>query len=89
MFMRQLLQYSVLLINSKMSFVSNIVLQIFIMLFLGKVFCKNHFDADVLNNRFKVRRLLKFKLDLCREINNLYVESVDGDVDNILNIHIR
>ena len=68
---------------------NNVLLQIFIMLFLGKVFGKNHFDADVLNNRFKVRRLLKFKLDLCREINNLNVKSVDGDVDNILNIHIR
>ena len=88
-FMRQLFQYSVRLLNSKMSFMNNIVKQIFIVFFLGKVFGKNHFDADVLNNRFKVRRLLKFKLELCREIHNLHEKNSNGDVSDIFDIHIR
>ena len=36
--------------------------------FFRDSFGKNHFDADVLNNRFKVRRLVKFKLELCQKI---------------------
>ena len=68
---------------------NNVLLQIFIMLFLGNVFGKNHFDADVLNNRFKVRRLLKFKLDLCREIHNLHMKNSDGVVGDASAIHIR
>ena len=47
-------------------------------LFLGEnIFGKNYFDADVLNNRFKVRRLITFKLDLCRAIYEVNPQNSD------------
>ena len=47
-------------------------LKSFILILISvEIFGRNHFDADVYNNRFKVRRLVKFKLDLCQEIRHL------------------
>ena len=34
----------------------------------GELLGKNHFEPNVYNNRFKVRRLIKFKLELCKEV---------------------
>ena len=48
---------------------------------LENSFGKNHFDTKVLNNRFKVRRLITFKLDLCRCINEVNLQNSD-DTEN-------
>ena len=48
---------------------SNCLLLLYIINSLGELSGKNHFDAEVYNNRFKVRRLIKFKLDLCKEVH--------------------
>ena len=45
-----------------------LLLYILLITCLEELSGKNHFDADVYNNRFKVRRLIQFKLDLCKEI---------------------
>ena len=45
-----------------------LLLYILAIICLEQLLGKNHFDADVYNNRFKVRRLIKFKLDLCKEM---------------------
>ena len=56
---------------------------------LDEIFGRNHFDADVFNNRFKVRRLIKFKLDLCQVIRRLGHQNVNGMKNNEYNKYVR
>ena len=58
-------------------------------LFFGYILGKNHFDADVLNNRFKVRRLVKFKMDLCQKIYDVKHSNSDNVEINALNNYAR
>ena len=39
---------------------------------------KNHFKGRVLNDPFKIRRLVDFKINLCKEIINL--KDVHGNI---------
>ena len=68
----------------------NIIMHILVQfLFFGYILGKNHFDADVLNNRFKVRRLVKFKLDLCQKIYDVKHSNSDNVEINALNNYAR
>ena len=48
---------------------SNYLLYVIFINCFGELLGKNHFEAKVYNNRFKVRRLIKFKLELCKEVH--------------------
>ena len=68
----------------------NIIMHILVQfLFFGYILGKNHFDADVLNNRFKVRRLVKFKMDLCQKIYDVKHSNSDNVEINALNNYAR
>ena len=56
---------------------------------LENSFGKNHFDTKVLNNRFKVRRLITFKLDLCRVIYELGLQNSDAIENDDSNTFFR